>query len=231
MSSPSARPGSCSAGRRRAEARGARRARRRSACSRGCARPQRVLGGDVGGLTVLVQGAGGVGGNLVELLGKGVLSSSPTSTRHGRETRRPAWAAPSSPVERATETECDVYAPCALGGTLDESTIRGLRCRIVAGAANNQLATPEDADRLAARGIVYGTGLRHQRRGALHGAGLEPSAGTVRPSRRGSLRSARRSSRSTTGRSATARARPPRPSGSRRSGSQPRPFSNSREGI
>jgi leucine dehydrogenase len=63
--------------------------------------------------------------------------------------------------------------PCALGGTLDESTIRGLRCRIVAGAANNQLATAEDADRLAARGIVYAPDFVINAGGALHGAGVE----------------------------------------------------------
>ena len=76
-------------------------------------------------------------------------------------------------AELPTQIECDVYAPCALGGTLDESTIRGLRCRIVAGAANNQLATPEDADRLAARGIVYAPDFVINAGGILHGGGLE----------------------------------------------------------
>jgi len=49
----------------------------------------------------------------------------------------------------------DVYSPCALGGTLNEDTIPQLRCEIVVGAANNQLASPGDADRLAARGILH----------------------------------------------------------------------------
>ena len=48
-----------------------------------------------------------------------------------------------------------MLAPCALGGTLNERTIPEIRARIVAGAANNQLATPEDDARLAARGITY----------------------------------------------------------------------------
>ena len=51
--------------------------------------------------------------------------------------------------------DADVLAPCALGGTLNERTIPEIRARIVAGAANNQLATPEDDARLAARGITY----------------------------------------------------------------------------
>ena len=135
-------------------------------------------------------------------------------------------------AERATETECDVYAPCALGGSLDESTIRGLRCGIVAGAANNQLATPEDADRLAARGIVYAPDFVINAGGALHGAGVELLGwDAVDPRAQARGESARHCSRSTTGRSATARAPPPRPSGSRRSGSPPRPFPNSRERI
>jgi leucine dehydrogenase len=49
----------------------------------------------------------------------------------------------------------DIYAPCALGGTLNSGTIPELRCEIVAGAANNQLLEGADADRLEARGILY----------------------------------------------------------------------------
>jgi leucine dehydrogenase len=58
-------------------------------------------------------------------------------------------------VDDALTTDTDVLAPCALGGVLDEVSIRRLRCRIVCGAANNQLATPEDGDRLAEGDIVY----------------------------------------------------------------------------
>lgn len=50
---------------------------------------------------------------------------------------------------------CDVFAPCAVGATLNEDTIPQLQCRIVAGAANNQLARAQDADRLHERGILY----------------------------------------------------------------------------
>ena len=50
---------------------------------------------------------------------------------------------------------CDVFAPCALGAVLSAETIPQLRCEIVAGSANNQLATEEDDDRLAARDILY----------------------------------------------------------------------------
>jgi leucine dehydrogenase len=59
------------------------------------------------------------------------------------------------PAGAALTTECDVYSPCAVGGTLSADSIAGLRCRIVAGSANNQLATPEDAQRLHDRDILY----------------------------------------------------------------------------
>jgi leucine dehydrogenase len=59
------------------------------------------------------------------------------------------------PAADALTTECDVYAPCAVGGTLDAQTIPRLRCRIVAGSANNQLADPRDAERLRDAGILY----------------------------------------------------------------------------
>lgn len=57
--------------------------------------------------------------------------------------------------DRAHEVECDVFAPCALGAVLDQTTIPALRCEIVAGSANNQLAEPEDDQRLVDRGVLY----------------------------------------------------------------------------
>jgi leucine dehydrogenase len=76
-------------------------------------------------------------------------------------------------AERALESECDVYAPCALGATLNAETIPRLRCRIVAGGANNQLATPEDGERLRAAGILHAPDFLINAGGAMHGIGLE----------------------------------------------------------
>ncbi|NIM63785.1 MAG: amino acid dehydrogenase, partial [Acidobacteria bacterium] len=59
------------------------------------------------------------------------------------------------PAANVYQTECDIYAPCALGATLNEQTIPLLGCRGVAGSANNQLAEDDDADRLHDRGILY----------------------------------------------------------------------------
>src|SRR5262249_45991863 len=52
-------------------------------------------------------------------------------------------------------SEIDVYAPCALGGALDDETVSVLRAKIVAGAANNQLAHPGVEKLLEERGILY----------------------------------------------------------------------------
>ncbi|MGH9000197.1 MAG: Glu/Leu/Phe/Val family dehydrogenase [Acidimicrobiia bacterium] len=60
-----------------------------------------------------------------------------------------------APVEKIHATECDIYAPCALGGALSEQTIPELRCAAVCGCANNQLATPDCDGLLADAGILY----------------------------------------------------------------------------
>jgi leucine dehydrogenase len=125
---------------------------------------------DPAGRTVLVQGAGHVGANLARLLadaGATVL----VSDLDGERAR--ATGATVVPADAALESDCDVYAPCALGATLGAESIPRLRCRIVAGAANNQLATPEDGERLRAAGILYAPDYVINSGGALHGIGLE----------------------------------------------------------
>ena len=53
------------------------------------------------------------------------------------------------------DVDADIYAPCAVGAILNETTIPRLSVSVVAGGANNQFATREDGDRLHARGILY----------------------------------------------------------------------------
>ncbi len=77
------------------------------------------------------------------------------------------------PADQIFETECDVYAPCAVGGTLSTETVPRLRCRIVAGSANNQLAEPEAAELLHARGILYAPDYVINAGGAIAIVGLE----------------------------------------------------------
>ena len=58
-------------------------------------------------------------------------------------------------IDEIMRVEADVLAPCALGAVFDERSIAALAVKVVAGAANNQLATEADGERLHARGILY----------------------------------------------------------------------------
>jgi leucine dehydrogenase len=111
---------------------------------------------DLAGRAVLVQGVGDVGGRLAVRLseaGAEVLVSD-LDTQRGHAVAED-FGGMFVESEDVYETECHVYAPCAVGATLNSETIPRLRCRIVAGAANNQLETDQDAERLRARGILY----------------------------------------------------------------------------
>ena len=125
---------------------------------------------DPAGRTVLVQGVGAVGGKLTRLL---LEAGATVLVTDVDEERARATGASVVAAEDALESECDVYAPCALGATLNAETIPRLRCRIVAGGANNQLATPEDGERLRAAGILHAPDFLINAGGAMHGIGLE----------------------------------------------------------
>lgn len=111
---------------------------------------------DVTGRTVLVQGVGGVGMPLARRLAEAgaQLVLSDVAQKRVSELAKELGASVVS-SEDVYDTPCDVYAPCAVGATLNRETIPRLRCSIVAGSANNQLEFPEDADRLHERGILY----------------------------------------------------------------------------
>jgi len=125
---------------------------------------------ELGGRTVLVQGAGAVGADLVRLLadaGADVLVADVDESRAAATGARVVAAAD------ALTTECDVYAPCAVGGTLNAETIPTLRCRIVAGSANNQLGEPADAQRLHDAGILFAPDYVINAGGVIQLVGLE----------------------------------------------------------
>lgn len=105
---------------------------------------------------VLVQGLGGVGEPLARRLavaGATLLLSDIDADRAAHMARE--IGASSIPATDVYDTRCDVYAPCALGATLNTETIPRLRCRAVVGSANNQLSEDSDADALHERGILY----------------------------------------------------------------------------
>jgi leucine dehydrogenase len=128
---------------------------------------------ELAGRTVLVQGTGGVGGPLVAMLQRSGASVIATDIDPDRLERLRAEGIRVVPPELALTTQCDVLAPCATGAVLREASIPNLRCRVVAGAANNQLEKPSDADLLRERGIVYAPDFVINSGGVLHGGGLE----------------------------------------------------------
>ncbi|MDX1447431.1 MAG: Glu/Leu/Phe/Val dehydrogenase [Acidimicrobiia bacterium] len=108
------------------------------------------------GRTVAIQGVGKVGARLAERLAADdvrlLISDVDTEAL---ETVAASTGAEIVEPPSLLEAECDILAPCALGAVLSADTIPRLRCAAVVGSANNQLAEDEDADRLAARGILY----------------------------------------------------------------------------
>ena len=111
---------------------------------------------DLAGLTVAVQGAGGVGYHLC-----GMLAAAGARLRvadvlpQALERVCDEFKAAPVPAVQVLEEQADVLAPCALGAILDARSTRKLRVAVVAGAANNQLATPEDGEALRAAGVLY----------------------------------------------------------------------------
>jgi len=129
---------------------------------------------DVAGRTVLVQGVGSVGAQLVRALAGAGAKVLVADLGAGRAADvAAATGATVVAAAEALETSCDVYAPCAVGGTLSSRSIPGLRCRIVAGSANNQLAEPADAARLLSAGILYAPDYVINAGGVLQDLGLE----------------------------------------------------------
>ena len=111
---------------------------------------------DFTGRHVLIQGVGAVGGRLAELLaelGARLTVCDINDERADEVAARVGGRA--VPDATHLEIECDIYAPCARGATLNDDTIPKLRCRAVAGAANNQLLESRHASALRERGILY----------------------------------------------------------------------------
>jgi len=108
------------------------------------------------GVHVVVQGVGHVGYHLCkELHEQGAKLTVADVDPLKAERAHRELGAKLVPLEGIFDVDCDVFAPCALGSALNDETIPRLKARIVAGAANNQLALPRHGDDLHARGILY----------------------------------------------------------------------------
>ncbi len=111
---------------------------------------------DLEGLHVAVQGVGHVGYHLCrQLHERGAQLTVADIDPLKAERAQREFGATVVSLDAIFSVECDVFAPCALGSALNDETIPRLKCRIVAGAANNQLASPQNGDDLFQRGILY----------------------------------------------------------------------------
>ena len=122
-----------------------------------CASLFHLYGSDsIAGKRVAIQGVGNVGTILADyLFWRGaeliICDLDPKKTKELERKYDTKVVAP----EKIYDVPCDIFCPCALGGTINPQTIGRIKARIVAGCANNQLASDEDADLLKKRGILY----------------------------------------------------------------------------
>ncbi|WP_414168648.1 Leu/Phe/Val dehydrogenase [Streptoverticillium reticulum] len=110
------------------------------------------------GRRVGIAGVGKVGHHLVEHLitdGAEIVVTDVRADAVARITARHPQITAVADAEALVRTPLDVYAPCALGGALDDATVAALTATVVCGAANNQLAHPGVEKDLADRGILY----------------------------------------------------------------------------
>ena len=132
---------------------------------------------DLAGRTIAVIGLGHVGGALARGLAEGgaslLLADVVAEKRALADELGAAWAEPGE----ALRADVDLVAPCALGGVLDDESVPELRCRAIAGAANNQLAT--DADRRA-RSTPAGSSGRPTSSPTRAGSSTSPSSSSPR---------------------------------------------------
>jgi leucine dehydrogenase len=113
-------------------------------------------GTDLKGLRVAVQGAGNVGSRLAHLLHAAGAKLVVADVDQDKAQRLAAHLGADLAHPRAiVEADVDIFAPCALGSILNADSIPSIKARLICGGANNQLATPEDGQRLVDRNIVY----------------------------------------------------------------------------
>lgn len=117
---------------------------------------RRLEGKPLSDITVAIQGLGSVGYSLAGHLhaaGAKLIAAdiNPEILRRAEA----EWGAKIVSPDEIHAVDADVYAPCALGGALNNQTISAIKAKIICGAANNQLANEAMGDALMKRGIVY----------------------------------------------------------------------------
>lgn len=131
------------------------------------------------GVEVVVQGVGKVGSTLArQLVERGADVTVADLDGERVERLQDDLGVRAVDPEDVYDEPCDVFAPCALGGVLDDETIPRLACDVVCGSANNQLAERRHAAALAERGISYAPDYVVNA-GALIAGTIEAEGGTT----------------------------------------------------
>lgn len=124
---------------------------------------------DLAGRSVAIQGLGNVGLHLAGYLIERGAKVSGCDIHEDSIERARALGVKIVPADQILDAEVDVFAPCALGAILDDESIPRLRCRIVAGGANNQLAKADlHGAALVERGILYAPDFVINAGGLIH---------------------------------------------------------------
>lgn len=109
------------------------------------------------GRRIAVQGVGKVGFHLIgHLVGEGAfVSACDINPAHVDRLQQAFPSINIVPPEAIFDVACDIFSPNALGGVLNDDTLPRLKCKVIAGAANNQLKEPRHGDWLHEHGILY----------------------------------------------------------------------------
>jgi leucine dehydrogenase len=135
---------------------------------------QRVFGSDdLSQRHVAIIGLGGVGALLGTALAQLGTRLTVTDIVPDRRTLADRWNATWVSPDAALSADVDIVSPNALGGLLTVDAVSTVRARLICGAANNQLAHPDVADELAARGITWIPDFVASAGGILHGAATD----------------------------------------------------------
>ncbi|MBK5305063.1 MAG: amino acid dehydrogenase [Frankiaceae bacterium] len=133
---------------------------------------------DLSGRRMTIVGLGQVGSRLARRLGQDGVKLTVTDVDAGkREIAAEVgaeWVAP----ELVLSADADLLVPCALGGFLTRDAVSSLRCAAIVGPANNQLATDDVADALAAAGILWAPDFLVSAGGVVYGAEVEVAGKT-----------------------------------------------------
>jgi leucine dehydrogenase len=136
---------------------------------------ERALGRPLSGVTVAIQGVGHVGAILADKL---AADGAKLIVCDVNEAQAAAVAARTGAEVVGTDAifdaQCDVFAPCALGGAISSRTLPRLKAKIVAGGANNQLADKATGQALFAAGLTYAPDF------VVNGGGIINVAGEIR---------------------------------------------------